>query len=245
MLKGKTILITGSSRGIGLATARLAKEYGANVIVHGRTDSADLQNIAKELSAEKVVCDIANQSEVLESMNKLLANGIKIDGLANIAGIVYRSPVLEVNDDEWIKVYRTNVLGIMHMCQAVVPQMQENKSGRIVNIGSVRAYPQGTLSTRLAYSASKASVLNITTALAKEYAKDGIYINSVSPGGVETDIAKTWDEATRKRNEDVLLKRLGTPEEIGEMVCFLLSDRASYMTGHDYLVDGGYIVNQL
>ena len=244
MLEGKTILITGSSRGIGAATARLARSYGAEVIVHGRTDNEELANIAKELGAEKIACDVGDREAVHSAIKNLLEKGTKIDGLANVAGIVHRSLPLESSDDDWLNVYRTNVLGIMHMCQAIIPEMQKNKSGKIVNVASVRGYPQGTLASRLPYSASKAAVLNITVALAKEYAKDGIYINSVSPGGVNTDIAKTWDEATRKNNANVLLKRLGEPNEVGEMICFLLSDKASYITGQDYLVDGGYVVNR-
>ncbi len=244
MLNGKTILITGASRGIGRATAKLAKSYGANVIVHGKTDSENLQSIARELGAEKVVFDIGNQEQVLSSINKLIDKGIHINGLANIAGIVYASEPLDVKDEDWINVFKTNVLGIMHTCQAVIPEMQKMKSGKIVNVASVRAYAQGTLASRLPYCVSKASVVNMTVALAKEYAKDGIYINSVSPGGVDTDIAKTWDEETKQRNTDVLLKRLGKPEEIGEVICFLLSDKSDYVIGQDYLVDGGYLVNR-
>jgi 3-oxoacyl-[acyl-carrier protein] reductase len=244
MLEGKTILITGSSRGIGAATAKLAKGYGANVIVHGRTESADLDKIAKELGVEKVVFDISDPKATHKALNTLLEKGIKIDGLANVAGIVIRGDVLGMTDEEWINVFKTNVLGTMHTCQILIPHMQANHSGRIVNIGSVRAYPQGTLASRLPYCVSKAAVVNLTVALAKEFAKDGIHINSVSPGGVETDIAKTWDEETRKRNSDVLLKRIGKPVEIGDMICFLLSDKAGYITGQDYLVDGGYLVNR-
>jgi 3-oxoacyl-[acyl-carrier protein] reductase len=245
MLKGKTILITGSSKGIGAATARLAKSYGANVIVHGRTDSPELNQITEELGAEKIVCDISDREAVFGEVKKLLDNGIKIDCLANVAGIVNtRDSFMETTREEWLLNYETNVLGIVYMCQALIPKMQEHKYGKIVNIGSVRAYPQGTASSRFPYSCSKAAVLNLTSALAKEYAKDGITVTSISPGGVNTDIAKGWDEATKKRNSNVPLGRIAEPEEIAEAICFFLSDKSSYATGADFLFDGGYIIGK-
>jgi len=243
MLKDKTILITGSASGIGLATARLAKSYGARVIVHDRVASPKLDAIADELGAEKIVCDISNAEEVTSATLGILGKGIKINGLANVAAIVKHGEE-EPNDDEWLQVLKTNTLGIVHMCEAIFPHMRENGGGRIVNVSSVRAHPQGTLVSRLPYSASKAAVNNITVAWAKEYAKDGICVNSISPGGVNTEVAKTWDEETRRRNTDVLLGRLAEPKEIAEVICFLLSDRASYITGQDYLVDGGYVVSR-
>lgn len=244
MLKDKIILITGSSSGIGAATARLAKDYGATPILHGKTESEDLKNLAEELGCEYIFCDVGDKEAVLREIAKLHEKKIQIHCLANIAGAVAPKNFLETTDEEWISSYKTNVLGVVHMCQAVIPQMQSNKYGKIVNIGSVRAYPQGTLSTRLPYSASKAAVVNITAALAKEYAKDGISINSVSPGGINTDIAKTWDAETLKRNSDVLLGRLGEPKEIAEVVCFFLSDKAGYATGQDFLIDGGYTIGK-
>lgn len=245
MLKNKNILITGSSSGIGLATARLAKSYGANVIVHGQIDSPELQKIAEELGAEKIFCDISDKEAVLGEIQKLLDKKIKIDCLANVAGVVKtRSSFLESTEEEWISNYKVNVLGIVYMCQALIPHMQMNKYGKIVNVASIRAHPQGAVSTRMPYSAAKAGVVNITAALAKEYAKDGITVVSVSPGGVNTEIAKSWDEATIKRNSNVPLGRIAEPKEIAEAICFFLSDKSSYATGSDFLFDGGYIIGK-
>ncbi len=244
MLKGKTILITGSSSGIGAATARLAKKYGANVILHGKEKSSKLDVLKKELDAEEIICDIRDKKAVLGEIDKLLGKKIQINCLANVAGVVKnRGPFLEATDEEWLSTYEINVLGTVHMCQAVIPNMQSKKYGRIVNISSVRAHPQGTLSTRASYSCSKAAVLNLTVALAKEYAKDGISVNSISPGGVNTEIVKEWDADTLKRNSDVLLGRIAEPNEIAEAICFFLSDRASYATGQDFVFDGGYLVS--
>jgi NAD(P)-dependent dehydrogenase (short-subunit alcohol dehydrogenase family) len=244
MLKGKNILITGSSKGIGAETARLAKSYGANVIVHGRTLSPELEAIAKELNAEKIVCDIEDKVAVFREVGKLLEKKIQIHCLANIAGAVNHKPFLETTEEDWFFAYKTNVLGAVYMCQVIIPSMQSFKYGRIVNIGSIRAYPQGALASNLPYSVSKAAILNMTAALAKEYAKDGISVNSVSPGGVETDLTKAWNDEIRKRNSDVLLGRIAEPEEIAEVICFLLSDKASYATGQDFLIDGGYTLGK-
>jgi NAD(P)-dependent dehydrogenase (short-subunit alcohol dehydrogenase family) len=244
MLQGKNILITGSSRGIGLATARLAKSYGANVIVHGKTSSSELDAVARELSAEKIVCDITDKDAVFHEVNKLLEKNIQIHALANVAGAANPMPFLETTEADWSFAYKTNVMGSVYMCQAVIPHMQSHKYGRIVNVGSIRAYPQGALASNLPYSVSKAAILNITSALAREYAKDGISVNSVSPGGVETDLAKTWNEETRKRNSNVLLGRISEPQEIAEAICFFLSDKASYATGQDFLFDGGYVIGK-
>ncbi|MFH1175420.1 MAG: SDR family oxidoreductase [bacterium] len=244
MLKGKNILITGSSKGIGAATARLAKSYGANVIVHGREASPELEAIAKELEAEKIICDIRDKKAVFREVNKLLEKKIQIHCLANVAGAANHKPFLETTEEDWFFAYETNVLGTVYMCQAIIPSMQSYKYGRIVNIGSIRARPQGALANNLPYAVSKAAILNITAALAREYAKDGISVNSVSPGGVNTDLAKGWNAETRRRNSDVLLGRIAEPKEIAEAVCFFLSDKASYATGQDFLIDGGYTIGK-
>ncbi|MBU0998940.1 SDR family oxidoreductase [Patescibacteria group bacterium] len=244
MLKGKNILITGSSKGIGAATARLAKENGANVIVHGSKDSPELEAITQELGAEKIICDVKDRIAVFREINKLLEKKIQIHCLANIAGAANHKPFLETTEEDWIFAYKTNVLGTVYMCQALIPSMQSYKYGRIVNVGSIRARPQGALAGNLPYAVSKAAILNITAALAREYAKDGISVNSISPGGVETDLAKAWNEETRRRNSDVLLGRVADPKEIAEAICFFLSDKASYATGQDFLIDGGYIIGK-
>ncbi|MFA6353801.1 MAG: SDR family oxidoreductase [Candidatus Paceibacterota bacterium] len=244
MLKGKNILITGSSKGIGATTARLAKSYGANVIVHDKELSPELETIAKELNAEKIICDIKDKEAVFREVNKLLEKKIQIHCLANVAGAINHKPFLETTEEDWFFAYKTNLLGTVYMCQALIPSMQSYKYGRIVNIGSIRAYPQGTIISNLPYSAAKAAVVNITAALAKEYAKDGISVNSISPGGVNTDIAKSWNAEILKKNSDVLLGRIGEPEEIAEVICFFLSDKASYATGQDFLIDGGYTIGK-
>src|SRR3989344_475780 len=175
MLKGKTILITGSSSGIGAATAKLAKEYGATVILHGKTESDSLKSLAKELDAEYI------------------------------------------------------------FCQAVIPFMQKAKTGRVVNIASIRA-SVGTAGKPV-YSATKAAIVNLTAVLAKEFAPD-VYVNAVSPGYTNTPISKNWDEKVRKQGNTALGGRIAQPKEIAEAILFLASDKASFITGQTIVVDG-------
>lgn len=239
MLKDKVILITGSSSGIGAATARLAKEYGAMPVLHGKTESEDLKALAKELNCEYIFCDVADKSAVDSAVAGVLEKVKKIDVLVNCAGIAPRVNFLESTDDHWLDIFKVNVLGTTHFCQAVIPQMQKNNYGRIVNIASIRAY--GGTSGKPAYSASKAAIVNLTAVLAKEFAPD-VAVNSVSPGYTETPIASNWDEKVWEEVKKALLGRIGQPKEIAEAILFLASDKASFITGQTIIVDGGYSV---
>lgn len=240
MLKGKIILITGSSSGIGATTARLAKEYGATTIIHGKTASEELKNLAKELNCEYIFCDVADKKAVESEVKKILKKISRIDALINCAGIAPRATFLESTDELWLDVFRVNVLGTAHFCQAIIPQMQKNKYGRVVNIASTRAYT-GT-SGKPAYSASKAVIVNLTAVLAKEFAPN-IAVNAVAPGYTNTPISSNWDEKVWSRINSALVGRIAQPEEIAEAILFLASDRASFITGQTILVDGGYSIS--
>lgn len=239
MLQGKTILITGSSSGIGAATAKLAKEYGATVILHGKTESEDLKKLVKELNCEYIFCDVSDKSAVDEAMNKISKNFSKIDILVNCAGIANKGKFLESTDDLWMEIYKVNVLGTVHFCQSVIPIMQKNKYGKIVNIASVRAFPEGA--GKPAYSASKAAIMNLTASMAKEFSPE-ITVNAVAPGFTETPITKNWDEEVWSKVNNSLLGRIAKPQEIAEVILFLASDKASFIVGQTILADGGYTI---
>ena len=241
MLKGKNILITGSSSGIGLATARLAKEYGANVILHGKTENEELKALVQELNCEYIFCDVVDKIAVDSEVQKILEKVKRIDILVNSAGIAPMQEFLKSTDELWLDVFKTNVLGTTHFCQAVIPQMQKNKYGRIINISSIKGYP--TMAGNGAYSASKASILSITSSLAKEFAPD-IAVNAVAPGYTDTpmSLTRTSSKAMEKAKTS-LVGRVGQPEEIAEVILFLASDKASFITGQTILVDGGYSIS--
>lgn len=246
MLKDKTILITGASSGIGYETAKLAHSYGAEVVLHDREDTDVLENLAQELNAKKVIFDISNKEQVFEELGKLFQSDIKINGLANIAGIMGAKDFLETSEEDWMKFFKVNVLGVVYVSQKIISHMKENGGGSIVNISSVRAHKEGVLASRLPYCVSKIGVLNITQGLAKEFAKDKIRVNCISPGRVDTAGARdVHGEGIKEKTEGILLGRVAEPKEIAEVICFLLSDKASYVTGEDVVVDGGYLLGEV
>lgn len=217
MLEGKTILITGSSRGIGAATARLAVGYGAKVILHGRSESEELKDLANKLEADYIVCDVVNSQAVLKEAARMIKKLGKIDGLVNSAGISKPKPFLETEDSDWQEIFNVNLLGTVHFCQAVIPHMLKRKYGRIVNVASMRGHLVNIYSKNLTYSTSKAAVINLTVGLAKEYMPD-IAVNAVSPGLTETEMSKTWNEVLKTEAKNYPLGRPATPEEIAEVV---------------------------
>lgn len=238
---GKVVLISGSARGIGAATARLAHSRGATVILHGRTVSQHLKKFAEELEADYIVCDAGNKDAVQQAVKEAIAKAGKIDVLVNSAGIATSESFLEASDEHWLEIYRINVLGVVNFCQAVIPYMQQKKYGRIVNIASIRGHEVAASNRVSAYSASKAAVANLTASLAKEFAPH-IAVNAVSPGFTQTDITENWSEATWGQVKTSLLGRIGKPEELAEAILFLASDKASFITGQTLVVDGGYMI---
>lgn len=241
MLDGRVVLITGSSRGIGEACARLAINYGARVILHGRTESEDLKKLVKELNTDFIVCDVADKAAVERAVKDVAGMG-KIDVLINSAGILNNKSLFESDDENFLENFTVNLLGTVHFCQAVAPYMKKNNYGRIVNIASIRGHAHLANNESVAYSASKAAVINFTTALAKECAPF-ILVNCVSPGPTLTEMSKHWSETLKQKYQTGLLKRAAKPEEIAEMILFLASDRNSFMTGQTIIVDGGYSIS--
>jgi 3-oxoacyl-[acyl-carrier protein] reductase len=236
-LEGKIVLITGSARGIGAATARMASEYGAQVILHGKTDSPQLRELAGTLKTKYITCDVADAAAVTAA----LVDAGRVDVLVNAAGIVRPKPFLDMTDTDWMSEFNTNVLGTIHFCQAVIPGMKERQYGRIVNIASIRGHASMASGRGSSYSISKAAIVNLTSSLAKEYAPH-IAVNAVSPGFTETDMARTWNDAVWNQARSALLGRPAKPEEIAQAILFLASDDASFMTGQTVLVDGGYSI---
>lgn len=239
MLQNKTILITGSAGGIGGATARLAKAYGATVILHDRKKTKDLLSLADELDSDFIVCDITNEKATLAATKVLLKKVKTVDVLVNCAGINISKPLLQLTNQDWHDIFEVNVMGTVNFSKAVIPAMLKAGSGAIVNISSVRGFDTTSGSGRAAYSTSKAAIKNLTAAMAQEFSP-ALRINAVAPGFTETNMSKTWDELARTRAKNNLLNRVAQPKEIAEVILFLASDKASFITGQTILVDGGY-----
>jgi 3-oxoacyl-[acyl-carrier protein] reductase len=240
----KTILITGSSRGIGKAIATLAHEKGYKVVVHGKSDSAELKQVHAQLADSiKVIFDVGNKKETHAAIKSLLEEVGAIDVLVNNAGVArnFIKDVAEVDDDKAIEEYRINVLGTLHCIQAVLPKMLEKGSGSVINVSSIKGYPNLATMSTLTYAPAKAGVISVTKALAKSY--PSVRFNVIAPGYVETDQVNDWNDETFSRiNNGTIVGRIAKPEEIAPLVLFLASDEASYITGEDYLLDGGYAI---
>lgn len=236
----KTILITGSSRGIGKAIAELAHQQGYKVIVHGRTDSKELQDVHTRLEgSQKTAFDVSDKEAVLSAISQLG----HIDVLVNNAGVArnFLKDISEMDDEKALEEYRTNVLGTLHCVEAVLPSMLSKKAGSIVSISSIKGQANLATMSTLTFAATKAGIISISKALAKAY--PNVRFNTVSPGYVETDQVSDWNEETFKRiNGGTIAGRISQPEEIAPLVMFLASDSASYITGSDFLADGGYSI---
>ena len=237
MLKGKIVLITGSSspRGIGAATARLVKEYGGSPILHGRSDTPTLKALATEIGIPYTVFDVTDRKAIMKAVAALG----RIDVLVNSVGALEPENFLESDDAALLRVIEANLLGSVRCCQAVIPGMLKQGEGRIVNVASIRAHQTMATPSRVMYSAAKAGLVNLTASLAKLYAGT-IAVNTVSPGHTVTDMADDWSETSKQQSKTSLLGRPAEPREIGEAICFLASDKASFITGQTLLVDGGY-----
>lgn len=236
----KTILITGSSRGIGRATAKLAAKKGYKVIVHGRTDSEALSRTHQEIEgAKKTFFDLADKQATHTAIKKLG----HVDILVCNAGMGKSGfgDISEIDDEQAVLEYRNNVLGTLHCIQAVLPAMVEKGEGSVVCVSSIKGHDHLTTLSSLPYGLTKSGVLSMSKALAKAYAP--IRFNTVSPGYTETDMASSWSPETfDKIKKDTLAERIGQPEEIAQAILFLASNDSSYISGIDLIVDGGFAI---
>ena len=233
----KVILITGSSRGIGAAIARLAKEKGYDVLLHGRTHSSHLINLAKELDSKYIIFDVSKEDEVKQAFSEIS----RIDVLVNSAGVNISKAFDNLTDSDWKTIYDINLFGLVNVTRHVVPIMKRSQSiGKIINIASIKGLYASV--GRVAYASSKAAVINLTTGLAKEFAPK-ILVNAVAPGFTSTEMTdNTWSDRIKKQVNNILLKRMADPKEIAEVVLFLSSSANEYITGQTINVDGGFSI---
>ena len=194
LIMKNTILITGSSRGIGAAIARLAKEKGYEVLLHGRTHSSHLMKLAKELDSKYLIFDISNEDEVRQA----LFETTEINILVNSAGVNISKTFNDLTDTDWRNVYDINLFGLVNVTRHVVSIMKRSKStGKIINVASIKGLYASV--GRVAYASSKAAVINLTTGLAKELAPD-ILVNAVAPGFTNTEMTdKTWSDRIKNQ----------------------------------------------
>jgi 3-oxoacyl-[acyl-carrier protein] reductase len=240
-LKGKVALITGSSRGIGKAIASAFAKEGANLVVNYISSEERAKNVVSELkrlgaNAIAVRADVSKNSEVEDMIKKCMEEYDTLDILVNNAGIGKWGAVKDFSETDWNEVMATNLRGAFLCSKAVVPIMQRQGAGCIINIASLGAFSCYEESS--AYSASKAGVVALTKALANEVGPQ-IRVNAIAPGFIQTDLQADSDEESKAWiMKTTPLKRLGQPEDVAQVAVFLAAE-ADFITGQTIIVDGG------
>jgi 3-oxoacyl-[acyl-carrier protein] reductase len=238
----KTVLITGASRGIGCACAKEFDKLGYNVAVHYNRSEDAARELCKSLkSAEIYKADVSSSEQVNAIVRKATADFGHIDVVVNNAGVALSGLFTDATDDEIARLCGVDLCGAMYVSRAVLPQMINRKSGKIINISSI--WGMCGASCEVIYSAVKAGIIGFTKALAKEVGPSGITVNCIAPGVIETDMTKSLGEETLSSlAEDTPLERNGTPQDIANAICFLASDKADFITGQVLSPNGGFII---
>ncbi|SAK45675.1 short-chain dehydrogenase/reductase SDR [Caballeronia pedi] len=248
LLENQVVIVTGaaSARGIGKATARALAAQGARIVVLDLKE-ADAQAAANDLGEGHLglACDVTDKAACVVAASATIEKYGRIDVLINNAGITQPIKTLEIGADNFDAVIDVNLRGTLYMSQAVIPQMKKQKSGSIVCMSSVSAQRGGGIFGGPHYSAAKAGVLGLGKAMAREFGGDGIRVNSITPGLIQTDI--TGDKLTPEMRADVIkgipLGRLGDAADIANACVFLASGLSSYLTGVTLDVNGGMLIH--
>lgn len=241
----KTVVVTGASKGIGRAVAKEFANNGYNVVICYNKSVSDAQQLLNEVSqttrAIAVKVDVSNEDDVknmVEITKKTFGN---IDVLVNCAGVSDTRLLIDSTKDDYDFVFDTNMRGTYNTCKLVGREMLSNQSGKIINISSIWGVLGGSCES--VYSASKGAIIAFTKALAKELGPNGINVNAVAPGFIQTDMTKNVTEEIRQEIMDnSALGRLGTPEDVAGVVSFLASEKSNFITGQVISVDGDWLL---
>jgi 3-oxoacyl-[acyl-carrier protein] reductase len=237
-LDGKVALVTGGSRGIGAAISRELAKAGAKVALNYRAGQEAADEIADEVGGLAVRADVSNPEEVQALIERVEGELGDIDALVNNAGVTRDTLIVRMTDDDWQTVIDTNLRGTFNTSRAVSRKMLRRRAGSIVNLSSVVGVHGNPGQAN--YAASKAGIIGLTKALARELGSRGVRVNAIAPGYISTELTDVLPEEARGLIlQNTPLGRLGEPEDVAGAVRFLCSDEAAFITGEVLLVDGG------
>jgi 3-oxoacyl-[acyl-carrier protein] reductase len=242
-LTGKNAIVTGGSMGIGNSICVALAQCGANVALNYRKHEAEAQAVADKVKAAGTLAmvvraDVASFADAQSMVAKVTQEWGRVDVLVCNAGVNWDGMIWKMTEEQWDTVIATNLKGYFNYIRAVAPQMKERQSGKIVTITSING-KRGKLG-QANYAASKAGIIGLTKTCARDLGKFGINANAIAPGLIETDMMATAPQSVKDLAlSEILLGRLGKPEEVAAVVCFLASELARHVTGQVLNVDGG------
>lgn len=241
----KVAMITGATRGIGKQIALTLANEGYNIVLNYRTENDELKQLKNEIESKNVKClavqgDVTNFEDCKQMIESTIEEFGKIDVLVNNAGITKDMLLARMKEDDFKQVIDVNLVGTFNMTKNVISYMMKARNGRIINISSVVGIAGNAGQTN--YSASKAGIIGFTKSLAKEVASRNILVNAVAPGFIETNMTDVLKQEVKDEiAKNIPLKRMGTPQDVANVVKFLASEDSSYITGQVISVDGGMI----
>jgi len=245
-LNGKTAVVTGSSMGIGSATALYLARCGADIAVNYRSHDTEANALAEQIRglgrrAVVIQCDVSSFDDAARMVTSVFTEFGHIDILVNNAGINRDGVIWKMTEEQWDSVLNTDLKGYFNFIRAIAPHFREQKSGRIVNVTSINGL-RGKFG-QSNYAAAKAGIVGLTKSVARELGKYSVNVNAVAPGLILTDMMDSMpDEVKQKSLDETVLGRLGTPEETASVIAFLCAEESRHITGEVIKVDGGQYI---